>query len=108
MAPPRGEGKKVGIFASRAPYRPSPIGLTLAKIENINKDLGKLDLKNCDLVNETPILDVKPYIPEYDVPNENEKIRVAKWLEEKGEKSDIKGIGFLKFHGKFLNAFVGR
>jgi len=45
VAPPRGEGKKVGIFASRAPYRPSPIGLTLAKIESIDLENGKVKAK---------------------------------------------------------------
>ena len=94
MAPPRGGGKKVGIFASRAPYRPSPIGLTLAKIENIDFENGTVLVKNCDLVNETPILDIKPYIPEYDLPVEKD-IKIAPWLEkkEKAERS-IKGVGF--------------
>merc|ERR1712062_334030 len=62
VAPPRGGGKKVGIFASRAPYRPSPIGLSLVKIESIDLEKGQIHVKNCDLVNETPILDIKPYI----------------------------------------------
>lgn len=93
VAPPRGNGKKVGIFASRAPYRPSPIGLTLAQIERVDVDTGKVYVKNCDLVNETPILDIKPYIPEYDVP-EDKEIKIAKWLEEKEEKTDITGVGF--------------
>lgn len=94
VAPPRGDGKKVGIFASRAPYRPSPIGLTLVKIENIDLENGKISVKNCDLVNETPILDIKPYIPEYDIPSPGENIRIAKWLEEKKQKTDVKGVGF--------------
>lgn len=56
VAPPRGGGTKVGIFASRAPYRPSPIGLSLVKIIKIDKEKGSIDIQNCDLVNETPIL----------------------------------------------------
>jgi len=56
VAPPRAGGKKVGIFASRAPYRPSPIGLSLVKIEKIDKNKGTIIVDNCDLVNETPIL----------------------------------------------------
>ena len=56
VAPPRGGGTKVGIFASRAPYRPSPIGLSLVKIIKIDKEKGSIDIQNCDLVNETPVL----------------------------------------------------
>ena len=58
VAPPRAGGKKVGIFASRAPYRPSPIGLSLVKIVSIDKNRGKVVVQNCDLVNETPILGI--------------------------------------------------
>ena len=56
VAPPRGGGTKVGIFASRAPYRPSPIGLSLVKIIKIDKEKGSIDIQNCDLVNGTPVL----------------------------------------------------
>ena len=56
VAPPRGGGTKVGIFASRAPYRPSPIGLSLVKIIKIDNEKGAIDIQNCDLVNGTPVL----------------------------------------------------
>ena len=56
MAPPRAGGHKVGVFASRAPYRPNAIGLSLVKILKIDHDNGQVEVENCDLVNETPIL----------------------------------------------------
>lgn len=62
--PPRLKGKTVGVFASRSPHRPSPIGLSVAKLEKIAGDT--LYLSGTDLVDGTPILDVKPYIPDYD------------------------------------------
>jgi len=62
--PPRLLGKTVGVFASRSPHRPSPIGLSVAKLEKIEGDT--LYLTGTDLVDGTPILDVKPYIPSYD------------------------------------------
>ena len=62
--PPRLKGKTVGVFASRAPHRPSPIGLSLARLVRVHGDT--LELAEVDLVDGTPILDVKPYIPSYD------------------------------------------
>ncbi len=63
--PPRLKGKTVGVFASRSPHRPSPIGLSVAKLEKIEGDT--LYLSGADLVDGTPILDIKPYIPSYDL-----------------------------------------
>ncbi len=62
--PPRLKGDTVGVFASRSPHRPSPLGLSIAKLEGIEGDA--LLLSGVDLVDGTPILDVKPYIPAYD------------------------------------------
>lgn len=62
--PPRLKGESVGLFASRSPHRPSPIGLSLAKLVEVDKDT--IHLSGIDLVDGTPILDVKPYIPEWD------------------------------------------
>lgn len=62
--PPYGIDRKVGVFASRSPYRPNPIGLSaveLVKIEGL-----RLFIRNFDLLEGTPILDIKPYIPEAD------------------------------------------
>ena len=66
VKPPRLDGAKVGVFASRSPHRPNPIGLTLAKLDGI---IGNtLLLSGIDLLDGTPVLDVKPYIPDYDKP----------------------------------------
>ena len=62
--PPRLRGRTIGVFASRAPHRPNPIGLTAAKLEGVEKD-GVL-LSGVDLIDGTPILDLKPYVPQYD------------------------------------------
>ncbi len=66
--PPRLRGETIGVFASRAPHRPSPVGLSLARLVKV--DGPTLHLAGIDLVDGTPILDVKPYIPDWDsVPN---------------------------------------
>jgi len=62
--PPRLKGESIGLFASRSPHRPSPIGLSLAKLVAVKG--ATLHLAGIDLVDGTPILDVKPYIPEWD------------------------------------------
>jgi tRNA-Thr(GGU) m(6)t(6)A37 methyltransferase TsaA len=62
--PPRLKGESVGLFASRSPHRPSPIGLSVARLVKIEG--ATLHLAGIDLVDETPILDVKPYVPEWD------------------------------------------
>ena len=59
--PPRLNGESTGIFASRSPHRPNPIGLSLAKIEKLEGDT--LYLQGADLIDGTPIIDIKPYLP---------------------------------------------
>ncbi len=65
VRPPRlGGNKRVGVFASRAPFRPNPIGLSLVELDSIDTTNGVvLRFRGIDLVNDTPILDIKPYIP---------------------------------------------
>ena len=67
VAPPRLCGKRVGVFSTRSPHRPNLIGLTLAKLESIEGT--KVNVSGIDLIKGTPILDIKPYIPEYDIPS---------------------------------------
>ncbi|PJG84975.1 tRNA (N6-threonylcarbamoyladenosine(37)-N6)-methyltransferase TrmO [Conservatibacter flavescens] len=65
VRPPRlGGNQRVGVFASRATHRPNPIGLSKVKLHKIECTQGKvlLHVGAVDLVNGTPILDIKPYI----------------------------------------------
>src|SRR5690606_17722205 len=55
---------KRGVFATRSPHRPNPIGLTVVRLLSIAK--LSLSIEECDLLDGTPILDIKPYIPDYD------------------------------------------
>lgn len=59
VQPPRAS-RKIGVFATRSPYRPSPIGMSAVEIEKIEG--SKIHIRGHDLVNETPILDIKPYL----------------------------------------------
>ena len=73
VAPPALGGEKVGILATRTPHRFNPIGITLCKLDRIEHQLEqqsstgvKLFVSGLDLVDGTPVLDVKPYVPLYD------------------------------------------
>lgn len=55
---------ETGIFASRHPARPNPIGLSIVKIERIESPV--IFISGCDILDETPLLDIKPYIPRFD------------------------------------------
>ncbi|MEG0830080.1 MAG: tRNA (N6-threonylcarbamoyladenosine(37)-N6)-methyltransferase TrmO [Anaerovoracaceae bacterium] len=70
VRPPRlGGNKRVGVFASRSPFRPNPIGLSSVKLDSIeiNKKLGPiLHISGADLMDKTPIYDIKPYLPYVD------------------------------------------
>lgn len=53
-----------GLFATRAPQRPNPIGLSVVKLLSIENNL--LSIENVDILDGTPLLDIKPYVPAFD------------------------------------------
>ncbi len=66
VRPPRlGGNERLGVFATRSTFRPNPIGLSVAKLLEINQHTDEIQLKiaDCDLLDGTPILDIKPYLP---------------------------------------------
>ena len=72
--------EKQGVFSTRSPYRPNPIGMSCVRLESV-KGL-KIYVREFDLLDETPILDIKPYIPEAD----SFKILNNSWLEQESLK----------------------
>ncbi len=67
VRPPRlGGNRRLGVFATRSPFRPNPIGLSCVKLEGVERDAPDgpvLVVSGADLVDGTPIFDVKPYLP---------------------------------------------
>jgi tRNA-Thr(GGU) m(6)t(6)A37 methyltransferase TsaA len=70
VRPPRANGIKVGVMATRAPHRPNPVGLSLAFLEDVMVIQSTCDrkqacviLRGLDLVDGTPVYDIKPYVP---------------------------------------------
>ncbi len=65
-----------GVFATRAPCRPNPIGLSVVRLRRI--DGGVLHVQDVDILDGSPLIDIKPYVPEFD---NREGVRTG-WLEE--------------------------
>lgn len=67
VRPPRlGGNKRLGVFATRSPFRPNPIGLSCVQLERVELDTPQgpvLHILGADLMNHTPIFDIKPYVP---------------------------------------------
>ena len=75
IQPPTSD-RKIGVFATRSPHRPNPVGITAAKLLKV--DGLKLYVENIDLLDGTPVLDIKPYIAQADIFAGSS----VKWLEE--------------------------
>lgn len=66
VRPPRlGGNERVGVFATRSPFRPNPLGLTLVRLEGVERQDGACTLlvSGADMMDGTPIYDIKPYLP---------------------------------------------
>lgn len=66
VRPPRlGGNARVGVFASRSPFRPNPVGLSAVELLEIefSGDICRLHIRGADLIDGTPVIDIKPYLP---------------------------------------------
>ncbi|KAM5258514.1 tRNA (adenine(37)-N6)-methyltransferase isoform 5-T5 [Hipposideros larvatus] len=100
VQPPRLNGAKTGVFSTRSPHRPNAIGLTLAKLEKVEG--GAIYLSGIDMIHGTPVLDIKPYIADYDSPqnlieplgefhlhNNQHKPKTVSWSESKTDSCTL-------------------
>lgn len=71
-----------GVFATRSPARPNPVGLSLAELVSVNENL--LKIRGVDMLDGSPVLDIKPYVPDFE---KYEKVRIG-WFEGKTHKAD--------------------
>lgn len=81
-AHPPHDGKKRGIFATRSPHRPNPIGMTVVKLEGREKNI--LKISGLDMFEGTPVLDIKPYTP-----RDKKEHASFGWLDNIQEKNDL-------------------
>jgi tRNA-Thr(GGU) m(6)t(6)A37 methyltransferase TsaA len=73
-----------GLFATRAPTRPNPIGLSCVTVRSVDVSAGVIETGPVDLLDGTPVLDVKPYVPEFDAFPD----AAAGWLDGPGSGRD--------------------
>ncbi len=79
-----------GLFATRAPRRPNPLGLSIVKLTGIEGHV--LHIEDVDLVDGTPLLDIKPYVPAFDIVAE----ATGGWVQGKEQK-----VGSVRSDGRF-------
>jgi len=84
-----------GVFATRAPRRPNSIGLSIVKLNAIRGDI--LDIENVDIIDGTPLLDIKPYVPEFDAQSQ---VKIG-WLAKAGKHvKQVKSDDRFSFKGE--------
>jgi tRNA-Thr(GGU) m(6)t(6)A37 methyltransferase TsaA len=90
IRPPRlGGNKKVGVLSSRSPHRPNPIGMSVVKLDRIELDHPdgvRLHVSGLDILDGSPVLDIKPYLPYADsIPNAN-----SGWANDPIPKTEVR------------------
>ena len=86
ITPPKLEGAKKGVFATRSPHRYNPIGLSIAKLEKIED--RTITISGIDLIHGTPVLDIKPY--HYLDSLDRDELKFPNWLTDSKEKGRLK------------------
>jgi len=76
--------KEHGVFATRAPLRPNPIGLSILKLIRLDNNI--ITVGNVDMLDGTPLVDIKPYVPAFDQPLE---IVRSGWLDNCGDQVKV-------------------
>ena len=80
-----------GVFATRAPRRPNPVGLSVVRVLGV--DGNRIRVQDIDVLDGTPILDIKPYVPKFDAPD----VDAIGWLDGNDGKSET-----LRSDGRFV------
>ncbi len=80
-----------GVFATRSPSRPNPIGISVVRLLSVEKN--KLHIQGLDVVDGTPLLDIKPYVPEFDA----RRVERIGWLSR-----NISRLPLLRDDGRFV------
>lgn len=81
MVTPFLDNTRRGLFSTRAPRRPNPIGLSIVRLKARKEN--RLAILDIDVLDGTPLIDIKPYVPGFDI----KKVTAAGWLEKTQEKA---------------------
>jgi len=90
VRPPRAGGLKVGQLATRSPHRPNSLGLSLVRIISVDNKKKRLEIAALDLVNGTPVYDIKPVVP-WDIPghHDTQPLHVPTWVSQEDALSSV-------------------
>lgn len=89
-SPPQENAELSGVFASRSPARPTPIGLSIVAIEKIDETTRRIYIDQIDARDETPVVDIKPYMPFSD---KVDKAKVPKWFQDNTPRYTTNPLG---------------
>jgi tRNA-Thr(GGU) m(6)t(6)A37 methyltransferase TsaA len=92
VEPPRAQGAKIGVFATRSPHRANPIGLSLVRLDRVDLAARTLHLSSLDLIEGTPILDIKPYHPADALPEG--AYTLPQWMDEQAQQRPPMPVDF--------------
>ncbi len=81
---------KRGVFSTRAPKRPNPIGISVVRLLKVEGNI--LEIENADMLDGTPLLDIKPYVPDFDI----HTVEREGWTAE-----NISRLGEIRSDGRF-------
>ncbi|CAE7199858.1 trmO [Symbiodinium sp. CCMP2592] len=98
VTPPRGPRRKRGLFATRAPHRPNHVGLSACRLMDVDEANLKVSVHGLDLLDGTPVLDIKPYVPYCD----SFAGARAGWLEEIDEANERDHLAYWPCPAAFL------
>ena len=90
-AKPYMDSEERGVFAMRGPSRPNPIGISVVCLIKIEENI--LHIQDVDIVDGTPLLDIKPYVPEFDI----REVKRVGWLEK-----NVRKLSISKDDGRFV------
>jgi len=88
--PPYAPGKIMGVFGTRAEYRPNPIGVTVCRIIGVDEEKGEVGIQDIDAYDGTPVVDLKAYFPVCDRVRE---AWIPEWLSDWPEWMPEEGLG---------------
>jgi tRNA-Thr(GGU) m(6)t(6)A37 methyltransferase TsaA len=88
--PPYAQGKRTGVFATRAEYRPNPIAMTTCKLLDVDEEMGVVSIANIDAFDGSPVVDLKAYFPVCDRVRE---ARIPDWLSDWPDWMPEDGLG---------------
>jgi tRNA-Thr(GGU) m(6)t(6)A37 methyltransferase TsaA len=71
----RGTARRIGVFATRFPIRPNSLGLSLVRVHAVGR--ATVDFSGVDMINGTPVLDIKPWVPAFDLPADRRDVRIG-------------------------------